>query len=205
MDLVRRSSQLSMFYRDRAVDKELWDRAIELFEPIDKICEDGYFGANPAPSIKDVREALDPLVTTDKIFDSRVLDSTEVIELNLEKLEDVTDILHASPLKADIPPNHLMMGLQYGFHRVFCEPPENSPDSALQDVLVDYPGEPQYKHRFTKLLMYNFGGVWMHVLWHAFKGRHEFVDRLAPLMGLMAKAPVIGRDKTTGHWFILAV
>lgn len=204
MNQARRSSQLNGFFRERASDKELWDQVIELFSPIDEIYNNGRFGSNATPSIEEVRAALVPHLTAGDAFDGYVIGNETFFELDLEGLEDLTDVLHASSLKADIPPNHLFMGLAYGFGDIFLNPPKKSVGTALER-LVGHPDKPERVEKLIKLLNYNFGGVWMHILWHAFKGRREQVQQLTPLMQLMPKSPIVGRNRTTGQWLILAV
>ncbi len=196
MPIKKRTSQLNIIFRDQAHNKALWDRAISALDPFIKTHESGRIQKDPVPNLSRTHDILKPLLNGTS-FSSALVNGRALALVQPDELEDLTDVLRQSPLREDIPPNHMFMALSYALGDVFFNPPEKSLGTALHRVVEDV--------SWHRTIVFNHGGLWIHLLWHAYKGRTDRVQQLLPMCRLMARAPIIGRRKSNHEWLLLAV
>lgn len=195
---------LSMF-GERAKDGDLWNQAMELMEPFAAIRDRGRFQSSVPPTAEEAERAFKPIDTSVAVRWSSC-PAGQLYACDPDHFKDLADMLRASSLKETIPQGSMFNGLGLILGDLFMSrPPEKNLATAVRDQVSALSARRSRLDAWQKILMHNFGGLFVHLLWHAFEGRREQVEQLKPLCELMGKTPIAGRHRPDGRWLVLTV
>ncbi len=190
-------------------DPKVWARGVGLMQQFVEIRDRGEFQLALNPDLEQASAALKILRPAEPCK-VHVIRAHTLFRYTHTDFCDLTTVLCDSPLQGDIPRGHLFTSispiLRDTLLRWQCKPGIRNNFSSAIEKLCRIPSRnaPLSDPRWVNELTFNYGGLWAHLLWHAFTGQKQKVEMIAPLSTLMSTTPVLGPHRKTAEWFILS-